>query len=554
MEPLTPTDTIGGYLLNRLHDCGVRHIFGIPGDYVLRFDKLIEQHRIQFINATRENTAGYLADAYARLRGIGVACVTYGVGINIVNATSQAYVESSPLVIISGAPGLHEMSRTQTLHHQINPVSLSGVDLTQMEIFKMITVDQARLENGQTAAASIDRVLQACLFHKKPVYIELPRDQVDTLITLSPSVLKPCTSDLGALEEAIGEVSRLLLASHRPIIWVGHEVRRRCLAEPLIQFAERFHIPIVSTLAGKSVVDEHHPLFVGLYQGEMSLPQVKEYAHRCDTALILGVIMTDVDTGNFTAKLGDRQRIAAYPTSVNIGHHTYPHILLNDLIHALAKLDLTVTYPQDFPRWTELISTSFQVDQGAKTTTRRLFECLQSHLGPEHIVVSDIGDCLFGAADLILNQDSFLACSLFASLGFGIPAAVAAQMASPGRRVIAVIGDGAFQMTATELATAVYYKQDPIIIVLNNHGYGMERPLLEGRYNDILNWDYAKIPMLFGGGYGTRVTTEEEFEYALCEALNRRGLFTLIEVELGKTDFSSGMHRFGALFGKVIPH
>lgn len=544
--------TIGQYLLDRLKALGVNHIFGIPGDYVIRFDKLIEQHSIEFINATRENTAGYLADAYARLRGLGVACITYGVGINIANATAQAYVESSPLVIISGAAGARETANSHVLHHHINKPASSGYDTTQMEIFKKMTVDQARLSDPSTAATDIERVLQSCLFYKKPVYLELPRDLVDKPLLVQAVTPMFEKSDPATLKEALEETARILSGSQRPIIWAGHDLRIRRLAPALLQFAERYRIPIASTLLGKGVISERHPLYVGLYQGDMSLPAVKELANRCDAALILGVIFTDVDTGNFTTHVGNSQQIIAYPTSVTIGHHSYEHVLLQDFVSGLASLDLKLKLPVDFSRYSDRETASFKPKRGAKTTTLRLFECLQSHLRPEHIIVSDIGDCLFGASDLVVEQDAFLAGSLFASLGFGVPGAIGASIAKPDKRVIAVVGDGAFQMTATELATAVYYKLDPVIILLNNHGYGMERPLLEGRYNDILNWNYAELPRVFGGGRGVRVTDEEGLERALSEALAQRGQFSLIEVELDKTDFSPAMHRFGALFSKTI--
>lgn len=549
----TATTTVGRHLLDRLYGLGVRHIFGIPGDYIIRFDKLIEQHPIEFINATRENTAGYLADAYARVTGLGVACVTYGVGINIVNATSQAYVESSPLVVISGAAGTRESSLDGSLHHLLNRPVRGGVDSTQMEIFQKITVDQARLTDPKTAASDIERVLQSCLFHKKPVYIELPRDHVDEAILTGATPLgEPPKSDPHALQEALEETARILGESRRPIIWAGHELARRRLADPLMEFAQQHQIPIASSLLGKGIISEHHPLFLGVYQGAMSQPEIKAYAEKCDVALVLGVLFSDVDTGHFTDKLGPKNKIVAHPTEVIIGHHHYPDVLLGDYLQGLKGLAMKKSYPVDFPRWAERPAQPFKAKNGAATTTRRFFDCLESHLRPEHILVSDIGDCLFGSLDLTVEKDSYIACSFWASLGFAVPAAVGAQFGAPERRVIAVVGDGAFQMTATELATAVYYGLDPIIIVLNNHGYGMERPLLEGRYNDILNWNYAEIPRLLGGGHGVRVTSEDGLDKALTEALERRGMFSLIEVELGKTDFSAGMHRFGAVFGKTV--
>ncbi|CUI15938.1 Pyruvate decarboxylase/indolepyruvate decarboxylase [Candidatus Protochlamydia naegleriophila] len=546
--------TIGQYLLNRLQELGIEHIFGVPGDYVLRFDKLIEQHpTIQFINTTRENTAGYAADAYARLRGLGVACITYGVGINITNALAQAYVENSPLVVISGTVGTDEFKRHSTLHHLINKSIAAHGDRTQLEVFKHVTVDQGVLDQPETAAAIIDRVLQACLDYKKPVYFEIPRNLVDQPIApkAEPEPFHYQSSNPQALQEALEETQQVLSTCKRPLIWAGHELLRFGLSQELLQFAEQHKIPIVSSLLGKTVVDEHHPLFAGVYQGGMSRQTVIDLVESCDCVLIAGVIMHDLDTGIFTAKVDQEHRLVANSHSLSIGHHHY-HVNLTDYIKGLNTLSLKRSHSSfHTPRHAQL-PPSFSPVPEAKTTTKRVFECLQTHLKPDHIIVSDVGDCLFASSDLILSHDSFLACAYFASLGFGTPGAIGAQLADPKRRVVGIIGDGGFQMTAMELSAAVRYQLDPVIIILNNHGYGTERPLLEGSYNDILNWNYTQIPAVLGGGVGIKVETEQELDEALRQAFAKRGTFYLIEIELDKLDFSPGLRRLGELLGKVV--
>lgn len=549
--PLTPNRSVGQYLLERLEQNGVQHIFGIPGDYVLRFNKLIEQHAIQFINTTRENTAGYMADAYARLRGLGVACITYGVGINISNAIAQAYVESSPIVVISGAPAAHELERSRRLHHVID--SPFDSKPAQLEIFKQITIDQAILNDAATAPAAIDRVLKSCLLHKKPVYIELPRNIVDAAIPIHHSPPpEELISDSEEFAEVLKEVTDILKSSRSPVLWIGHEIQRYGLSSSLIRFAEKHQIPIVSTLLGKSAISEHHPLFVGVYQGEISRPEVRDFVESCDAIFILGAILSDLDTGAFTAKLDHDFRLIADSKTMNIGRHYYHNIAFPEFIHALARLKSNVRFRNKYPANINRKLPSFNPAPKKKITSERLFECIQKHLKPENIIVADIGDCLFGSTDLIVEQDSYFSCAYFGSLGFGTPGAVGAQIAAPKRRVIGIVGDGAFQMTCTELSTAVRYHLDPIIIVLNNHGYGTERPLLEGDYNDIVDWHYAEITQLLGAGMGIRAETEEEFDLALRTALGHRGEFTLIEVELGKTDFSPTMQRFLKVMRKHV--
>jgi indolepyruvate decarboxylase len=421
-----------------------------------------------------------------------------------------------------------------------------GLDTTQLEVFQRMTVAQTVLNDPLRAPDEIRRVIGACLYHKKPVYIEFPRDLVEApMPTVSLNELRRPRSDPQGLQEALDEVRHILSHSKKPIIWAGHDVQIRGLSPSLLQFAEHHGIPIVSTLLGKTVVSERHPLFVGVYQGEMSLQVVQDFAHTCDACLLLGVMLSDIDTGMFTAHLYDEKKIVATPNGIAIGHHSYPEVLFDDFIKGLATLNDATTFSMTIPSASDrLPKEPFQPSPEGRIHVKQMFECLQSHIKPEHFIVSDVGDCLFGATDLILESNSFIASAYFATLGFGTPGAIAVQLALPERRVIGIVGDGAFQMTATELSTAVKYGLDPVIIVLNNHGYGTERPLIEGKFNDIHNWHYTKLPDLLGGGVGLRATTEKEFDAALTQALAQRGTFYLIEVELGTHDFSPAMQRF----------
>lgn len=540
---------LGKLLLDRLYGLGVHHIFGLPGDYVLRLDKMIEQHPIKFINTTRENTAGYMADAYARLRGLGAACITYGVGVNIVNALSLAYVENSPIVVISGTAGTDELQQGQKLHHLIHRNLPGQLDTTQLEIFKQVTIDQAVLDDPSNAPAVIDRVLNACLRYKKPVYIEIPRNRVESPVVESPFHLWPAQkSNEDNLKEALAEVSQILDKARKPLLWIGHELQRLGLVEPLMQFAEKYQLPIVTSLMGKTTISEKHPLFIGVYCGAMSKAQVKEFVDNCDCALILGLSLTDLDTGVFTTKLEPSQTVIANEEKIKIHHHYYHDVFFQDFIKGLGSVELKKRPQFENPIQTKPVSFAPKKDQ--KTTIQRLFECIQTHLKPEHIIITDVGDCLFAAMDLVLEQNAFFASAYFATLGFATPGAVGAQIAVPDKRVIAIVGDGAFQMTSMELSTAVRYALDPVIIVLNNHGYGTERPLLEGPYNDIQNWNYAEIPRVLGGGIGIRVATEEEMDAAIKEAFSNRGQFYLIEVEMDKMDFSPALQRFGKLLNQ----
>src|ERR687884_1803856 len=171
--------TIGGYLIQRLYDNGVRHIFGVPGDFVLGFYKeLIDSNKIKVINTCDEQGAAFAADSYARINGLGAVCVTYCVGgLKIANATAQAFAEKSPLVVISGAPGIKERQKNPLLHHKVRDFD------TQQKIFQEVTIDSTLIDNARTATEEIDRVLSSAIRYKRPVYIELPRDQVSAPIS-----------------------------------------------------------------------------------------------------------------------------------------------------------------------------------------------------------------------------------------------------------------------------------------------------------------------------------------------------------------------------------
>lgn len=554
--PPTPIVTITQYLLDSLYKHGVEHIFGVPGDYVLRVDKCIEEHDIQYINATRENTAGYMADAYARLRGLGVACITFGVGINIVNALAQAFVESSPLIVISGAPSSVQLLGNIHLHHTMYkmPLTDSG-SMTQRMIFEHVTIGQAVLNDPAIAQMEIDRIIHLCLKTKKPVYIEIPEDMVDVpLPSFQRNGLEVskepfyCSNPL-AIHEMQQDMVAVLKKCRKPVLWLGHEILRYGLSSFVLKFAENHNIPIVSSLLGKTAISEYHPLFLGVYMGGMSSPEIAKVLQSRDCVLMLGLLLTDVDTGIFTAKLDYEHEIVINTNSLQIGYRQYREIDFVGMVSQLPAIKLQKKFEPISLKKRER-KKLFKPVKNAKMTSKRLFECVQYHLKKEHIIVADVGDSLFGSIDLILDQNSFIANAHFGSLGFGVPCCIGAQLAIEKRRVIGLVGDGAFQMTCTELSTAIRYHIDPIIILLNNHGYGTERPLLEGAYNDIHGWNYVALPELIQGGIAYKVSTEEEFMVALGSAIAKRGIYHLIEVDLDKMDFSPALVRLGELSGK----
>lgn len=539
--------TIGQYIVDRLGELGVRHIFGIPGDYVLGLYKLLESSPIELVGMTREDSAGFAADAYARLNGLGCVCVTYCVGgLSTCNSIAGAYAEKSPVVVLTGSPGLSERARNPMLHHKVRDFS------TQYEVFRQITAASAILDDPLTAFREIDRVLAAAVRYKRPVYLEVPRDLVNARM-IAPHTPLPAIppSDPDALREALDEASAMIKRAKRPVILADVEVHRFGLQGEVLKLAEETGMPIASTILGKSVVPEAHPQFAGVYEGAMGRQEVTDLVEGSDCLLMLGCFLTDINLGIFTAKLDPARCIDATSESIKISYHSYADVRLDDFIAGLRERELTpertpfVKRPARHERWVP--------EAGAPVTVARLFKRLDLLLDEGMVVIADIGDSLFGAADLSMTRGTdFVSPAYYTSMGFALPACVGVGKATPARRSLVIVGDGAFQMTGMELSTVVRQRLNPIVVVLNNHGYTTERFLLEGSFNDIQEWQFHKIPEVLGAGLGLEVRTEDELDAALGRAMANADSFTLLNVHLDPLDKSPALERLASRLASVV--
>lgn len=539
---MTTKATIGEYLIQQLSQYGVHHIFGVPGDFILKFMTLIEESNLQLINTSDEQGAGFAADAYARLRGLGVVCITYGVGgLKVANTTAQAFAELSPVVVISGAPGIEERLKHPLIHHRVRDFD------TQKKVFEQLTVASTVLDNPDTAFEEIDRVLEAAMRFKRPVYIELPRDMV-----MVPGrhyhtrTLPKRQSDPETLRVALKEAITLINNASQPVILAGEEVHRFRLQDMLLDLLRKSNIPVAATILGKSVIDEDDPAYLGIYQGGIGREEVRQYVESSDCVIMLGVMMTDINLGVYTARLDRARCIHAVSEKLSIGYHVYEDVQFADFMSGLAAADLVTRKLDGVPSSTPAPAYKVE-DPNQPITVKRLFARLNTFLSKNTIVVADVGDALFGAADFHVHRSAaFLSPAYYTSLGFAVPAAIGVQMAEPKLRPLVIVGDGAFQMTGMELGTAARFGCNPIVVLLNNEGYVTERYIYDGSFNDILPWDYSRLPEVFGKGRGFVVRTEGELEVALQEALLHTESFYLLDVRLDKMDASSTLQRLAS--------
>lgn len=542
-------ERIGDYLIKRLTELGVGHIFGIPGDYVLGFyDLLSNTESIQLVNTCDEQGAGFAADAYARVKGLGAVCVTYGVGaLKIANTTAQAYAEKSPVVVISGAPGIEEQKKSQLLHHQFTDFG------AQKRIFEEFTVAATAIDSPETARSEIDRVLSAALRYKRPVYIELPRDLVFALCPPKGGIqLEAEQSDAATLREAIDEAVALIDAAERPVILAGVEIHRFGLQDELCRLARKKGIPVAATILAKSVVADTEKFYMGIYEGATGLAEVQAYVESSDCLLLLGALLSDMELGLFTANIDPAASIYATSERVSIKRHSFSDILFGDFVKGLLNAPIHPRTLGEIPR-PHKPGRFVEKKEDAPITVDNLFRQINAFIDERTMVVADIGDALFGANDLFIHRfTKFLSPAFYASLGFAVPGALGAQLADPAVRPLVLVGDGAFQMTGMEISTIARLGLNPIVIVLNNEGFSTERPMLDGPYNDVHPWHFSKIPSVVGTGIGFIVETEHELARALRTARRNVESFTLIDVKLDRHDRSPALTRLTEKLGELV--
>ena len=339
---------------------------------------------------------------------------------------------------------------------------------------------------------------------------------------------------------------RRISAARRPVILAGVEIHRFGLQDRLLALAEGAGIPMAASMQDKSVVSERHPLFVGIYEGGMGREEVTQFVEESDCVIILGAFMTDINLGIYTAKLDPGRCIYATSEMLRISHHHFDGVLLPDFIDGLIAAGLK-TPPRPLPPRPGAENEHFQLRPAEPMTITRLIARLNLALDDSVVVIADPGDALFASSDLVIHrQTEFLSPAYYTSMGFAVPAALGVMVARPELRPIVLVGDGAFQMTGMELSTIVRYGFNPVIIVLDNKGYGTERLLYAGEhaFNDIQPWQYHKLPELLGGGTGYEVAHRGPVRRrALAPPWPTRRGMSLIQVHLDPGDCSTALQR-----------
>jgi len=539
--------TVAEYLLTRLKAIGVDHLFGVPGDFVLGFFNQVLKSDLKYVGTCNELNAAYAADGYARIRGIGAFSSTYGVGeLSAVNGVAGAFAERVPVVVITGSPATANFRTRPLLHHTLGDYQIP------LRIYEKITAASTQLVSADTAAVEIDRVLSACLSHQQPVYISLPSDVVMMTCHRPNAFLfpPPAPSDQDALGEAIKEALGMLDQAQKPVVIAGVELIRFKLQQAFAGLLDKTGFPYVTMMLGKTVLSEHHPQFIGLFEGDRSRDYVRKRVESADCVLQLGAWMTDLNTGGFTTHLDDSKTISANIHAVKIKHHDYKNVYLHDFI-----LGLTEKLSRREPETLEVQCATqgcvhrptepYRPHATTPLTIKRFFDRMSHFIKTDSIVIAETGVSLFSAAEMLMPDGAtFIGQTFYGSIGYTVGATLGAGMAAQARRTVLFVGDGSFQVTCQDLSTMIRNHLKPIIFLINNDGYTIERVICDRPYNDIQPWHYHKLVDVFGGGVGLEVRTEGELEDALGKAVTTDGL-VFIEIHTGRLDCPESLRSAG---------
>lgn len=534
---------IADHLFRRIKEAGVQYTFGIPGDFVLPHYAAQERSGLATVVMTHEPSVGFAADAYARLKGMGVALVTYGAGgLNMVNPVALAYAEESPLLIVSGSPETRFRNQKPQLHHCVKTFD------TQLHVFREVTEAQALLTNPATAIEEIDRVVDDTIRLSRPGYLEIPRDMVNCEVEASERAPSGREASTPALDEALAEVMERLDRASQPVLFVGVEIRRFGLKDTIVLLAEALNLPVVTSILGKASFPETHRNFIGNYFGQFGDPQVREYVESADLIISLGTVLTEMETAGYTARLAPERLIQVTQGQTTLGHHTYAGVDLPAMVRAMLKAAGSGSRKR-FSIPAIQTGTFNGATAEARLTVAGIIDELNSMLDDSYSVVADVGDCLY--AGLSLKTDIFIAPGYYSSMGFGVPAGIGAALADRSRRPIILVGDGGFQMTGMEVSTAVKLGLNPIVIVFNNASYAMLRFIDEARdYYRLPRWDYAAVARAVGG-QSSRSESRADFRKALEQARGSDTVF-LIDAIIAEDDISPTLKRLTDHFGAKV--
>lgn len=500
------------YLVKKLEELGVNDFFGLPGDYNFNLLYAVENNpNTRWIGCTNELNAGYAADGYARMRGYGAIITTYGVGeLSAINAIAGSTAENVPVVSIVGVPASKTIENKAMVHHNFQDVNYYAC----YEAHKPITSACAYLTRDN-AKLEIDRVLKTLVKEKKPVYIAIPMD-----IALMEISEKDVNYDWKSDEENLKLVSNKIVAkinnSKNPVILGDLLVKRFDARIEYKEFVEKTRIPVTNFLMGTNLVNMDYDLYLGGYYAQFSNPEAEKRINETDCLIAVGPVYTDLNAFGFNLPYNINDQIAIYGTYTFVEGQKYENVKMSEVLETVTELvdskNMKIIKPS--------VGYEHKASSSEPLTSEYIYPRLQEFIKENDIVIAETGIIPQGIAPMKLpNNVELQTQTLWGSIGWATPATLGVCMAKPNSRVILITGEGSHQLTALEIGNMLRQGIKPIVIVLNNKGYTIERVLSnspDDRFNDIMQMNYSKFARVFEGDvWSTKVTTADDFDKAL---------------------------------------
>lgn len=510
--------TVIEHVLERLKAIGISEVFGVAGDYAFPVeDAIVPFPGMEWVGSCNELNAAYSADGYARVRGVGAVSTTFAVGeLSAISAIGGAYAEHLPVFHLVGMPNMPTQAARALVHHTLG----NG----EFDFFRKMAepvVCASAIMTPQNVAYETERLIAEALYHRRPVYMAFPADLANQTVLSSAQPLDSAKSDPATLRSAADAVLAALEKARTACILPGLLAVGAGLRKELQSFVDASGLPFATMFADKSVLDEQQPAYIGMYDGRLMDESVRSFVESCDLVLIIGAIMTDFNTGAFTARLDPEKTINTRHHHTQVGSEVYPNVEMKDILTELTRRiakrnDKSPIRPASLGAATG--SGNDPIAVGA------LYPRWANFLKPNDILITETGTSSMGLAFALMPKGAtFHNQTLWGAIGWATPAAFGAAVAAPDRRVVLVTGEGSHQLTAQEISQFGRRGLKPIVFVLNNSGYLIERLLCnnpEFVYNDLASWHYSEVPHALGcdGWFTARVSTCGEFDKALKTA------------------------------------
>lgn len=525
---------VGQYLMDAVYAARVDKVFGVPGDFNLAFlDDIISHEHIEWIGNTNELNASYATDGYARINGLGAMVTTFGVGeLSAVNGIAGSYAERVPVIAITGAPTRAVEEAGKFVHHSLG----EGTFDDYRKMFEPITTAQGYI-TPENATTEIPRLINAAIQERRPVHLHLPIDVALAEIEVSET-FQPEDVPHQDVKKYIDMIEDKLKSANQPLIIAGHEINSFNLHKELEEIVNQTNIPVAQLSLGKGAFNEENPHYIGVFDGEIAEDKIKDYVNNSDAILNIGAKLTDSATAGFSYEFDIDDVVMINHKNFKMNDTVANDVTLPSLVHGLK--DLHFENKNDYPQYERPQKNNYELSD-QPLTQETYFNMIQDFLQLDDILIAEQGTSFFGAYDLAMHKDNtFIGQPLWGSIGYTLPATLGTQIADPQRRNVLLIGDGSLQLTVQSLSTMIRQNLKPVIFVINNDGYTVERMIhgMKEPYNDIRMWDYKALPAVFGGDNVEvhDVNTSEELKRAFEKINSNSDRMHYVEVKMAVED------------------